>query len=76
MGELVTYRKVWLLKDRSYQNVTHTELQTTSFINSTRVTCSGSVSHDRVQVLSIPVLLLTCSQNWNCNHQMIIFLDA
>ena len=26
----------------------------------------------RVQVLSIPVLLLTCSQYWTCNFQMIV----
>ena len=32
------------------------------------VTRSDSVSHNRVQVLSIPVLLLTCSQDWTCNH--------
>ena len=42
---------------------TYTELQTTSFIESTRVTCSDSVSHNRVQVLSIPVLLLAYSQD-------------
>ena len=46
---------------------TFTELQTTSFIESTGVACSDSVSHNRVQVLSIPVLLLTCSQDWACN---------
>ena len=37
---------------------TFTELWTTSFIECTWVTCSDSVSHNRVQVLSIPVLLL------------------
>ena len=31
---------------------------TSSFIESTGLTCSDSVSHNRVQVLSIPVLLL------------------
>ena len=36
---------------------TYTELRTTSFIESTGVACSDSVSHNRVQVLSIPVLL-------------------
>ena len=46
---------------------TYTELRTTSFIESTGVTCSDSVRHNRVQVLSIPVLLLTCSQDWTCN---------
>ena len=48
-----------------------TELRTTSFIESTGVTYSDSVCHNRVQVLSIPVLLLTCSQDWTCNFQMI-----
>ena len=42
---------------------TCTELQTTSFIESTVVACSDSVSHNRVQVLSIPVLLLPCSED-------------
>ena len=37
---------------------TYTELPTMSFIESMRVTCSNSVSHNRVQVLSIPVLLV------------------
>ena len=41
----------------------YTELRTTSFIESTGVACSDSVSHNRVQVLSIPVLL-TSSQDW------------
>ena len=34
--------------------------------------CSDSVSHNRVQVLSIPVLLIACSQDWTCNLQMIV----
>ena len=55
---------------------TFTELWTTSFIESTGVACSDSVSHNRVQVLSIPVLLLTCSQDWTCNLQMIVSLEA
>ena len=42
---------------------TFTELRTTSFIESTGVACSDSVSHNWVQVLSIPVLLLHCSQD-------------
>ena len=42
----------------------------------TRITCSDPVSHNRVQVLSIPVLLLACSQDWTCNLQMIVFLEA
>ena len=55
---------------------TFTELQTTSFIESTGVTCSDSVSHNRVQVLSISVLLLACSQDRTCNLQMIVSLEA
>ena len=39
---------------------TFTELRTMSFIETTGVACSDSVSHNRVQVLSIPVLLLAC----------------
>ena len=35
-----------------------TEFQTTSFTESTGVACSDSVSHNRVQVISIPVLYL------------------
>ena len=42
---------------------TFTELRITSFIESTGVTCSDSVNNNRVQVLSIPVLLIACSQN-------------
>ena len=49
---------------------TCTELRTTSFIKSTGVACSDSVCHNRVQVLRIPVLLLTCSQDWTCNRHM------
>ena len=40
------------------------------------VVCSDSVSHKRVQVLSNPVLLLTWSQDWTGNLQMIVFLEA
>ena len=40
---------------------TFTELRTTSFIESTGVACSDSVSHNQVRVLSIPVLLLDYS---------------
>ena len=47
-----------------------------SFIESMRVACSDSVSHNRVQVLNIPVLLLTSSQDWTCNLQMIASLEA
>ena len=42
---------------------------TTSFIESTSVLI-------QVQVLSISVLLLACSQNWTCNLQMIVSLEA
>ena len=47
---------------------TYMELRTMSFIESAEVTCSDSISHIWVQVLSIPVLLLTCSHDWTCNH--------
>ena len=57
-------------------SVANTELRTTSFIESTGVACSDSVSHNRVQVLSIPVLLLACCQDWTCNLQMIGSLEA
>ena len=46
-------------------SVSFTELRTTSFIESTGVACSDSVSHNRVHVLSIPVLLVTCSEDWS-----------
>ena len=55
---------------------TFMELWTTSFIESTGVACSDSISHNRVEVLSIPVLLLACSQDWTCNLQMIVSLEA
>ena len=42
---------------------TFMELQTTSVIESTGVSSSDSISYNRVQVLSIPVLLLICSQD-------------
>ena len=40
------------------------------------VACSDSVGHKRVQVLSVPVLLLACSEDWTCNLQMIVSLKA
>ena len=46
-----------------------------SFIESTGVAYSDSVNHTRVQVFRVPVLLLTCSQGWTCNHQMIVPLE-
>ena len=55
---------------------TYTELRTTSFIESTGVTCSDFVSPNRVQVLSIPVLLLVSSQDWTYNLQMIVSFEA
>ena len=55
---------------------TYSELRTTSFIESTGIACSDSVSHNRVQVLSIPVLLLACSRDWTCNIQMIVSWEA
>ena len=51
---------------------TFTELRTTSFIESAGVVCSDSVSHNRVQVLSIPVLLLSNSQD--CVYFFITFV--
>ena len=41
---------------------------TLNFIEFTGVACSDSISYNQVHVLSIPVLLLTCSQDWTCNH--------
>ena len=35
------------------------------------VTCFDSINHNWVQVLSIPVLLLPCSQDWTYNLQII-----
>ena len=49
---------------------------TSNFIETTGVACSYSVSHNRVQVLSIPVLLLACSEDWTGNLQMIVSLEA
>ena len=54
---------------------TYTELRTTSFIESTGVACSDSIIHNRPQVLSIPILLIACSQDWTCNLQMIVSLE-
>ena len=45
-------------------------------METTGVTCSDSVSHNGVQVLSIPVLLLACSEDWTCNLQIIVSLEA
>ena len=55
---------------------TFKELRTTTFIETMGVACADSVSHNRVQVLSIPVLLLACSEDWTCNLQMIVYLEA
>ena len=48
-------------REREYvsNSGTSMELRTSSFIESTEVACSDSVSHNRVQVLSTPVLLQT-----------------
>ena len=48
---------------------TYSELRTTSFIVSTGVACSESVSHNQIQVLSIPVSLLARNQDWTCYVQ-------
>ena len=37
---------------------------------------SDSVSHNRVQVLSIPVLLLAYSEDWIWNLQIIVSLEV
>ena len=55
---------------------TFTEIQTMSFIESTGVVCSDSISQIRVQVLSIPVLCLASSEDWTCNLQMLVSLEA
>ena len=55
---------------------TYTEFRTTSFIESMGIACSDSISHNQVKVLSIPVLLLACNQDWTCNFQMIVSLEA
>ena len=49
--------------------------RTTFFIESMGFTCSDSVNRNRVQVLRIPILLLTCNKDWTCNIQMIVFLE-
>ena len=50
--------------------------ETTSFIEFSEVTCSDSVSHNWVQVLSIPVLLLACNRDWTGKLRMIsLFMD-
>ena len=56
--------------------IVQNELLTTSFIESKGVACSNSVSHNRVQVLNIPVLLRACSQDCTGNLQMIVSLEA
>ena len=55
---------------------TYTEHRNTASIESTGVACSDLVSHNRVQALRIPVLLLAFSQDWTCNLQMIVSLEA
>ena len=40
------------------------------------VAWSDSVSHNRVYVLNIHVLLLACSEDWTCNLQMIVLLET
>ena len=50
---------------------TFRKLQTTSFIESTGVVCSDSISHNWVQVLCIPVLLLACNEDWTSNLQKL-----
>ena len=52
------------------------DLRTTSYIEFMEVACSDSVSHNRVKELSILVLLLACNQDWTCNLQIIVPLEA
>ena len=40
------------------------------------VELGNHISINQVQVLSISVLLLTCSQDWTCNLQKIDSLEA
>ena len=40
------------------------------------VTWSDSVNHNRVQEISIPVLLLYCSRDWTCNLQIYVSFEA
>ena len=55
---------------------TFMELRTASFIETTGVAYSDSVSHNRVQLLSLPVLLHACSEESTNNLQMIVSLEA
>ena len=47
------------------------ELRTTSFIQSMVFACSDSISHNRAQALSMPVLLLDWSQDWTCFQDLL-----
>ena len=49
---------------------------TSNFIETTGFACSYDFSHNRVQVLNIPVLLRACSEDWTCNLKMIVSLEA
>ena len=42
----------------------------------THVVSIALINHNRVQVLSILVLLLASSQDWTCNLQMIVSVEA
>ena len=73
----ITFRPIYPPSFKYLSNSkTDTELRTTSFIESTGVACSDSVSHNRVQVLSIAVLLHACSQDWTYNLKMIVPLEV
>ena len=54
------------------------ERRTTSIIESTGVTCSDSINHNRVQVLSIPVLLIlnTYTQLWLIESEQVTPVDS
>ena len=61
----------------SSNSKTFTELRTTSFIESTGVACSDSVSHNRLQVLSIPAWLLnTCTRLWLPESEQVTPVDS
>ena len=64
---------------RSFSGVCRTREPSRNFelrplLNPRGVACSDSVSYNQVQVLSIPILLLACSEDRTCNLQMIISL--
>ena len=51
-------------------------LELRPLLNPRGAACSDSVTHNWIQVLSIPILLLACSQDLTCNLQMIVSKEA